>query len=297
MTIKCGKVPPGLSIIEQLMTLDYNAFTMQPLPYNKQNSETPRPASNPKSSDFAGNSHIPALHPMDIMNAIYNCCDRLLLKTLMEKLNLCRLSIPLIFPDIIVGKCTLMSWGVRGIVPIWKYNKNDRSISNLVDSHQGFIAFMRSGRLPISKSKLMNEVLSSTQLDTFFHRECELGMSTRNVSNGTVEASWYLPSEYEETGFRHMFTCLNLRGDALDFPNQTQWLCKYSDLIFMLIDVNSLKTKQYSRIDENLKEVRPVLVVCFVSDSLGTVEKCKEHMKTCIEFFRKATKQMELHQI
>ena len=233
---------------------------------------------------------------MDIMNAIYNCCDGLLLKTLMEKLNLCRLNIPIIFPDINDGNCTLLSWSLRGIVPVWKYKNKCQTNSNLVDSQQSFISFFRSGRLPISKSKLLNELLNSTHHDTFFHRECEFGMSTRIVSNGTIEASWYLPSNYEETGYRQMFTCLNLRGDALDCLSQTQWLCKYSDLIFILLDMECVRTGKYSRIIENTEEVQPDVVLCIMPDLLGTVGTCKMHLNACTEYFQKISKHFVLCQ-
>ena len=54
---------------------------------------------------------------MDVMNVIYNCSDNKLLPILMEKLFLCQLSIPLVFPDRLTNVTTVQLWALRGIVP------------------------------------------------------------------------------------------------------------------------------------------------------------------------------------
>ena len=48
------------------------------------------------------------------------------------------------------------------------------------------------------------KILSSKHHNTFFHRDCEFGMSNRTDSEGTVEASWYFPAEGESRGFKNI---------------------------------------------------------------------------------------------
>ena len=226
-----------------------------------------------------------SLHYMDVMNVIYNCCDNILLQTLMEKLYLCRLAIPLIFPSIYKDKLNFLLWSLRGIVP--QYRNITSSELSLVDAPQKVFAFVRIGRLPVSKSRLLNEILSTnTCHNTFFHRDCENGMLPRFNSDGTVEASWYLPTASDGTKFEAMFTVLNLRGDFRDHPTQANWICRIGQPVFVLIDLNSLGSHCHDEFVSFFERNKTRIIVCIVTDTMESVRKCNESLKVLLSCLR-----------
>ena len=225
------------------------------------------------------------LHPMDIMNVIFNCCDNILLQVLMEKLFLCRLSIPLVFPDPNKNKSIFLLWALRGIVPEFNSGSPHQEKLPLVDIKQYFFSFVRIGRLQISKSKLLNEILSSKHHTTFFHRDCQYGMSTRLDSNGTIEASWYLPCESESNGLNVMFTLLNLRGESTEFKMQSHWLCRVSDLVFVMLDLKVLSAENYKKFIMVNKVFKLQFVVCFVAGTVDQIDQHADSLNQCKQFF------------
>ena len=127
----------------------------------------------------------------------------------------------------------------------------------------------------------MNEILSSKRHDTFFNRDCRYGMSSRVDSDGTIEASWYLPSESDRDGFEVMFTILNLRGESMKFPKQFKWLCSASDLVFVMLDLRTLSTEQYLDFVESSKLSDAHFVVCFVAVTFEQIDQCSDGLEKC----------------
>ena len=280
-----------LSVIEQLMMLDYRApFSASVSNIDKQENESMNVSQNTGgTSPFdkmrlkktRSISDTKALHPMDIMNVVFNCSDNILLQALMEKLFLCRLSIPLIFPDTHKKKSIFLLWALRGIAPEFKSASNNQEKLPLVDIKQSFVSFFRIGRLHISKSKLLNGILSSKHHDTFFNRDCRYGMSPRIDSDGTIEASWYLPSGSDREEFKVMFTILNLRGESMKFLKQFQWLCSTSDLVFVMMNLKSLSNEQYLEFIELSKFPEAQFVVCFDAETFEQIDQYSESLQKC----------------
>ena len=251
------------------------------------------------------------VHPMDMMNVIYNCCDYILLQTILEKLYLCRLSIPILCYDPKDQSSTFMVWSLRGILPenvdchikTTDVTNNEFDISNvntfkseaasvkyaadytehqlsLADIPQTFLAVFRIGRLQFSKSKMLNELLSTTCHPTFFHRDCDIGtMSIRTDSEGTVEAAWFWPNKNETKSFKKRFTVLNLRGDASAFRKQATWLCSFSNLIVLMVNLENLKNDTYSEYLEMGSFSGRKFVICVVADTFAEVSD--RHQALC----------------
>ena len=100
-------------------------------------------------------------------------------------------------------------------------------------------AFMRVGNPAMSKSKLLNTILSKKGHNTFFHRERPHGDTKRILSNGLVESAVYLPSSDGEDIIRSPTMFLNLRGDASRYTDQISILSRISS-VFLFVDVSDL---------------------------------------------------------
>ena len=286
---------PGFAVIEKLMMSDYRA------PHAASATLIEDIGSSDKSSfsgvvdlskkfqlltkitDAKKNKESNALHPMDVMNVIYNCSDNIVLQILMEKQFLCRLSIPLLCPDFRSGRIVFLLWPLRGVTVRMKCEKKELKEFSLVDIEQACFAFLRIGRLHVSKSKLLNEILSSKHHNTFFHRDCEFGMSNRIDSEGSIEASWYFPTDGESEVFKNVFTILNLRGEAMQFKEQTIWLCRYANVVFLMLDLVSLKTKTYLEFSKSCSKSQSKTIVCFVAASFSEIQDVNDDMSTCFE--------------
>ena len=293
--VKIRSIYPSIcvAIVEKIMMLDHRAPLMASSVVdtfaNKIQSalsteclcETKCTSScEHNSPDFS------TFHPMDIMNVIYNCCDNIVLQALFEKLFQFRASIPLLFPDSRQNHSTFSLWSLRSIVPDRKCMDVDGDAASLVDIPQTYIAFLRIGRLYASKSKFLNELLSPFHHDIFFHRNCDKGMSIRKYSNGTVEASWYFPGESVSAEFNDSFTLLNLRGDAADYKDQTEWLCRVANFTFIMISLRDLKNKSYVDVVDLGANIKTTLVVCFVADVYDAVKMCSKDLEMCEESFK-----------
>ncbi|KAI3370348.1 hypothetical protein L3Q82_025122 [Scortum barcoo] len=114
------------------------------------------------------------------------------------KMSMCQFAVPLLLPDCDT-KCTLMLWALRDIVK--KYRPQSLSESKgfiedrIVVSELPMISFVRLGECSLSKSEILNKLLSNSQQyhDTFIHGNMKCGDSPKRISNGLAEITWYLP--------------------------------------------------------------------------------------------------------
>ena len=224
-----------------------------------------------------------SIHPMDVMNVIYNCSDMILLAILMEKLFLGQLSIPLIFPDRLTNVTNVQLWSLRGIVPDFISENSGQTSRSLVDIPHPFLCFARIGDLKFSKSKMLNSLLRLKHYDTFFHRDCKNGNLRRALSNGTVEAAWFQPSAKKSSEYNSMFCILNLRGESTQHLNEAELMCKIASLNFLLIDTNNLKSELYKKFVMKCKHIKSTCVLYFVTGSVADVDI--EDLKRCMIYF------------
>ncbi|CAI5689289.1 unnamed protein product [Oreochromis niloticus] len=183
------------------------------------------------------------INPLDIITALFLCSDGLLQQEMAVKMSTCQFSVPLLLPNCDTNQCTLMLWAMRDIVK--KYRPQSLSESKgfiedrIVLSELPMISFVRLGECSLSKSEILNKLLSNSQQyhDTFVHRNMECGDSPRRISNGLTEITWYLPGGKANIDiFSQPVAVANLRGDIASFQTQYSFLCQTSAAVFVFFD-------------------------------------------------------------
>ncbi|XP_035281744.1 interferon-induced very large GTPase 1-like [Anguilla anguilla] len=181
--------------------------------------------------------------PLDLITAVFLCSDGFLQQEIVLKMSMCQFSVPLLLPKCDTQQCTLMLWAMRDIVKKYKpHSLTDQKgfvEECIVLSELPMISFVRLGNSSLSKSHILNQLLSSPQEhhETFVHGNMECGNTPRRISNGLVEISWYLPSGKRNIDiFSEPLAIANLRGDLRDFETQYDFLCQTSAAIFVFCD-------------------------------------------------------------
>ncbi|XP_064175992.1 interferon-induced very large GTPase 1-like [Anguilla rostrata] len=183
------------------------------------------------------------VNPLDLITAIFLCSDGFLQQEMVLKMSMCQFSVPLLLPKCDTQQCTLMLWAMRDIVKRYKPHslEDQRGFveENIVLSELPMVSFVRLRNSSLSKSQILNQVLSNPQQyhDTFVHRNMECGDNPKRISNGLVEISWYLPSGKRNIDiFSEPLAIANLRGDLRDFETQYAFLCHKSAAVFVFCD-------------------------------------------------------------
>ncbi|XP_069015292.1 up-regulator of cell proliferation-like [Embiotoca jacksoni] len=183
------------------------------------------------------------LNPLDIITALFLCSDGFVQQELALKMSLCQFSVPLLLPNCDTNHCTLMLWAMRDIVK--KYRPPNLSESKgfteerIVVSELPMVSFVRLGECSLSKSEILNKLLSNSQQyhDTFVHHDMDCGDSPRRISNGVTEITWYLPCGNRNMDvFSQPVAVANLRGDIASFETQYSFLCQTSAAVFVFFD-------------------------------------------------------------
>ncbi|XP_071334004.1 interferon-induced very large GTPase 1-like [Trachinotus anak] len=195
------------------------------------------------------------LNPLDIITALFLCSDGFVQQEMALKMSMCQFSVPLLLPNCDTQQCTLMLWALRDIVK--KYRPQSLSKSKgfieerIVLSELPMISFVRLGECSLSKSEILNKLLSNSQQyhDTFVHHDMECGDSPRRISDGLTEITWYLPCGNKNIDiFSEPVAVANLRGDIASFETQFSFLCQTSAAVFVFFDnldsENKLLTNQ-----------------------------------------------------
>ncbi|XP_063325103.1 up-regulator of cell proliferation, partial [Pelmatolapia mariae] len=198
-------------------------------------------SGNAEDSDSSNTDDMP--NPLDIITALFLCSDGFLQQEMALKMSTCQFSVPLLLPNCDTNQCTLMLWAMRDIVK--KYRPQSLSESKgfiedrIVLSELPMISFVRLGECSLSKSEILNKLLSNSQQyhDTFVHHNMECGNSPRKISNGLTEITWYLPCGNTNIDiFSQPVAVANLRGDIASFETQYSFLCQTSAAVFVFFD-------------------------------------------------------------
>ena len=195
-----------------------------------------------------------SLNALDILLLIYNCCHPLLQQVLCEKLFCCKLALPFLYPTI-EGALCLSLWSLRAIVIEW--NEGNRSYErSVVNCPMNIVSFTRIGRPDISKSKIANIVLYDEIHNTFFNQECFGGSNEKVISDGSVEAAWFMPSDKGTQILSKAFMLMNMRGDAKQYPEITDYLKKISNIMVSFVCIRNISN------DEHVEYIRTLALHC-----------------------------------
>jgi len=202
------------------------------------------------------------IHPMDGLLALIFCADNFLRQDLMAKMSTCKLATPLLLPDPKAHTLTFPLWSMQTIIMEWKSKKSDME-SRIVNYKTPIASFLRFSESEISKSKILNDVISDSGHDFFFHWDCEGGSAERILVNGLVEVCWYLPAGKLSDHFLDIVTFTNLHGDAREHDKQTTFLSQVSFLNFVLLTQRDLKDQDGVKLLQDLAEAPGGLVLMF----------------------------------
>ncbi|KAK3605625.1 hypothetical protein CHS0354_027290 [Potamilus streckersoni] len=188
--------------------------------------------------------------PMDIVIAVFLCCDDLCKQDLVSHMWSCRLAIPFVIqeqaPPVLPSS---FLWPLRNLVMKWE-TQHDGNIcvreGRLVKEFISSVAFIRVGNIGLSKSALINSVISVSEKthSIFFHRDSPGSTKHRYLVDGLIDISWYFPMPKLEGNidvhFKDAVMFFNLHGDAYQFQSHFPMLSKCANIITILTAVENL---------------------------------------------------------
>ncbi|XP_022604333.1 up-regulator of cell proliferation-like [Seriola dumerili] len=183
------------------------------------------------------------VNPLDLIVALFLCADSFLQQQMALKMSMCQFPVPLLLPHGKKNQCTLMLWALRTIVKEWCSHDLSESEGfveeNIVQANIPLYSFVRLKNCSLSKSQIMNQVLSRGQQNhsIFIQREMEGGAIKRKIANGLVEVCWYLPCGRGNLDiFPKPIAFANLRGDINESITQFNFLFQVSTATFVFLD-------------------------------------------------------------
>ena len=182
------------------------------------------------------------ISPMDVIFAILHCSDNFLRQDLLRKLSLCQFAIPCLLPDHL-NKPKFLKFGMLSIIKAWKSLINGKICykeCRIVEHRTPFISFLKLGKLKISKSAILNTVISNSKQEYFFNWNSDGGNYKKLISDGVIEVCWYLPSGNKKEFYDDALTFLNLRGHALKHAQQLEFIIQVSCMLFILLGLRKL---------------------------------------------------------
>ncbi|XP_053184029.1 up-regulator of cell proliferation-like [Scomber japonicus] len=228
------------------------------------------------------------VNPLDLIVALFLCADSFLQQEMTLKMSMCQFSVPLLLPHDNNSPATLMLWALRDIVKEWRPQDLSESRGfvedSIVQANIPFFTFVRLKNCSLSKSQVLNHVLSHGQQnhDIFIHREMKGGALKRRIANGLVEACWFLPCGKENLDiFPGPVAFANLRGDICESLAQFNFLFQESTATFVFLD--KIEENEH-KILTSLKDVKSKLVLVIrkqdgSGDEMMSIKKTLEELE------------------
>ncbi|XP_041432742.1 interferon-induced very large GTPase 1-like isoform X2 [Xenopus laevis] len=184
-----------------------------------------------------------SVHLLDVLCFVLHCCDNFLQQEIILKMSMCQFAVPLLLPDVDGPGCTFMLWGMRDIVKRWRPQSLAETKgfiqAYLVQISMPTFSFVRLGESKLSKSTILNQVLSPAQhtYDFFVHSNMEGADVTREISEGLTEVSWYFPAgKCNSDIFSEPVAFANLHGNMEDNLKQFAFLTQISSAVFIFVE-------------------------------------------------------------
>uniref|UniRef100_A0A674MQC0 VLIG-type G domain-containing protein n=1 Tax=Takifugu rubripes TaxID=31033 RepID=A0A674MQC0_TAKRU len=279
-----------LMFSQKLMLLDYTARYIpitQDDPDPGQSDLVPQSSTVEAEKDvFAAFLCVPdsseskqqSVHPMDIQMALFHCSDSFLKQNLITKLSQCQYALPLLVPDPVTMDIQCPLWTFRQIKKTWKTTGNQDNSNTVTlktvpicNAKTPMVSFFRLGSLSLSKSQLINNLISSRH-NTFYHRDCQGSTKTRHLMEGVAEIAWYCPAGKSNDAFTDCTAFCNLHGDARLLEKQHSILSEKSSVTVVLISARSESDRKF--IEDLMKSTKP-LILLIVEEKSNTVQFTK----------------------
>lgn len=231
-----------MAFLTRLMSYDYRSMRVfqeieEPALSNRSDISESRQYSN-----FEGR-----ISCRDFVHEILAHCDPFLKQEVLSKMSACQLAVPVIMSDVNQGNVVLLLWGLQKISKAWQDQiTSEIREANVTQFPFPVVAALRFGNTGCSKSNTLNKMLGSVQGNDehpyFLSQEQDMASSV--LSEGTVEAVWYLPSDGKKGKYTigHAVCFLNLRGDALKFQKQITFLLGYAMITMVFVNRRDART-------------------------------------------------------
>ena len=214
------------------------------------------------------------IHPMDVFLFLYLSIDPLFQRKVLQKLDKCKLSLPLIINDPSTCQPKIFAFPFQSLSSEWKKDsKNEKAKESILfNEPMPIISFIRFGNHSsdkFSKSKILNDILGFDH-DCFIHCDSQGSTKSRLLFDGTVEISWFLPKRGVENKFANPIAFLNLRGDASQHPKQLNFIQLVSNKIFLILWSENLRDYEIEPLREMYARSGSKIVCLLPSFTLET---------------------------
>ena len=199
----------------------------------KPKSETE--SDDDSDSGWSDTSDENAVHPLDLIYAVFICADDFLRQELVDKMTKCQYAVPFILPSPEANRneseSEILHWGLKTISMTYSEGKEGKlSVTKtMVNVECPLVSCLHLGENVPGKSRILNEMLGDN-LNNFWHEGLEGGKRDQEISQGMVEVSWHLPGSRATDKFETPVTFANMRGDAQKYPLVTEKLSKSSTI-------------------------------------------------------------------
>ncbi|XP_062340438.1 interferon-induced very large GTPase 1-like [Osmerus eperlanus] len=217
------------------------------------------------------------IHPMDIHMSVFHCAEDFLRQYIFSKLSSCQFGLPLLVPNPFTQETEFPLWALRNIKKSWQSKSKTDSPGKYQSRHMfntpvPVVSFIRLGESSISKSQILNSVISKQKHNVFFHRHCKGSTRDCLLMDGVVEIAWYCPAGKEDDVFDDCVAFLNLHGDARDHPQQLEFMQSVSTVNVVLLSEHPLDEKNKD-ISKNLVKSTVPLIVLFSGQEKHLTQK------------------------
>ncbi|XP_064859686.1 up-regulator of cell proliferation-like [Oncorhynchus nerka] len=230
---------PG-AFLKKLMMANLNARSVKCM---STDAEVSFPGTDRFENLKSDSDNSDVINPLDLITALFLCSDGFLQQEMVQKMSMCQFAVPLLLPNCDTKQSTLMLWALRDIVKKFRLSTQTDTKAfveeRIVLSDIHMVSFVRLGEIRVSKSQILNKLLSNPQQyhDTFVHHDMECGDIPHRISDGLVEISWYLPCGNRNIDiFTKPMVVANLRGDIRSFEKQFSFLCQTSAAVYIFTD-------------------------------------------------------------
>ncbi|KAM3921573.1 up-regulator of cell proliferation-like [Leptodactylus fuscus] len=219
-----------------------------------------------------------SLHPLDILCLLLHCSNSFLQQEIVTKMSICQFAIPLLLPASDGASCTFMLWAMRDIVKKWRPQSMSESKGfaeeSLVNISMPIYSFVRLGQCNISKSEVLNDLLSPTKqkLDFFVHQTMESGYLPHKISDGLVEIAFSFPGGKESSDiFPEPIAVANLRGDLKSYQTQFRYLTKISSAVYIFTE--RISEEEYVLLSSYIQDADPEFFFIACSSNGKDIDK------------------------
>ncbi|CAH2328061.1 interferon-induced very large GTPase 1-like [Pelobates cultripes] len=206
------------------------------------------------------------MHPADILMAMFYCADDFMRQYMFSKLSLCQFALPFLVPLPYEDSIELPLWSLRlvqkSILSAGKDGARSHQEKLICKVENPMACFTRIGKSNLSKSQILNNLLSTSKHDIFYHRNCKGCEKKPILMEGVAEIFWFCPSGKDENQYESCTAFVNLHGDAKEHNQQSDFLLEISTVNILLFSDSEMDKKGKDLLSRMLQSKKPLICLC-----------------------------------